>query len=569
MATNFNLDERFKKAAEDNLNQRKPVNLMVRVDKYHCNAEDVNEHFVEGTVVDPKSNYFEKTVRVKLLKDDNKPEQLTLADYQNSKNSYHVWSSEQGKNQKAGVIMFENCTNLGESFAARFVHPMIHDSSQQNQNLSSGYCSIILRAGQIDPITGEKQDNTAFLRQAETSKAKAFSFDEVDKLYDYISESMIVEEGKGSYRPEAIVRLVNLTEEDPSANATIITAPFIKTDEDELGRLATPEEALESFKTVVMDGEINKTKISNTYFQMIVEMATANQGTDMNDAFLEVIPVTRRNIKTRSTTQDSLFMMNEEGSKNEISNYGKALLGKFNKKTMVVDNDTNEARPKYLHLWVPATFNTVNAKNDENGDAVDYKFIGQVATTEVFPSGYNVDYIPTSNFTNPNQRKAVYGSDAIAVNQAKRELAEKSKTQAAPPTPQQTPVTSKAPVTKKENSKPAAQKSAPKAQEPNPKAKAHLKSHTQKQETKPDLSGNFEELVDTKPVANTTQTTKSAPEPELETTTESHAAQSDANAIDDLISSEINDLTEAEIDVDEDEAALLNELFAENNMSMN
>ncbi|WP_150141602.1 hypothetical protein, partial [Candidatus Enterovibrio escicola] len=270
----LNLKDRFEQATEAQRNSKKPLNLIVRIDQYHCDSDNKSEQYAICTVVDDKSPLFHQSIRVNITDEEVNANQYKLSDYANSENSYHVWSAEQGKNKKAGIMVFEQCRLQSDgSYSARFIHPMIPDTSSEKQRISTGYCTAIFRAGEYDERTGETKQNKAFLRQAEVSKAKAFGFNEKSELFEYLTKAMEVKAGDGAYRPEAIVRVVDVNKQ--TANATVLTAPYVRSDnENELPRLANPEEAIASFTEELPD---DKMKQSNMFFQIILDAMEENK----------------------------------------------------------------------------------------------------------------------------------------------------------------------------------------------------------------------------------------------------------------------------------------------------
>lgn len=412
------VNSRFSQIAEQNRRAKTPLNLLVRVDKYNLEAENPADHYVEGVRVGSSN---QDTVRIYLKQSDKNENQKQFSDYSNSENSFHVISTEQGEGKKTGVMMFENCVKGADnSFVASWVNPMINDSAKSRQRVSTGYSTLILRAGRMDPRTNEKKPNAAFLRHAMLEDSEAFALNQKVELLNFLKQAMVVDEGQGSYRPEVIVRIVDLTSDTPEVNATILTAPYIQSpNEGELPRLATPDEALDSFINPTFgEGGKETTKMANQLFQVLMDAIDneENHSISFEEAFIEVVPVIRRNMRTQKTAESSLFEVKEverDGKPvqvNGLSKYGESLLAKFIKRPEEGDS---------TRLWVPCTFNTIQLNDPENPEQeIDYQFVGAVIPNDVFPKGYEMSNLPTKHFTNVNTIKSVFGSDSIAVDKA-------------------------------------------------------------------------------------------------------------------------------------------------------
>lgn len=447
-------------------------NIALEVIDYDLTGSDPEKHFVRG--FDLANNGEEVKVSLQALAQPlesgrTRLELTNLAD-----------ASERKTHVKAGgVLMFESATQVGKGvYSANWASAMIHDPKKNIEHLTKDYSTVVLGAGRVNPRAPQDAPrNTAFVRTALSAKAEAFAANNLDAFKEYFKQAMSCPNGAGAYRPEAIVRIVMAEDGVQDTASVLLSRPFKDVEGEEHKQACSPEESLEMMLDPTSDRDDYK------FFQMAVESLEESKDTPMEDLFIEVIPVVRRNFSPEQ--RKDFFAVKEvsvEGQdrtslQNLRSDKGDRLWNRYHKP---VDNP-EEGQPKVTKLWFETIINTMNASemieedNREIRQLIDYQFVKGMYTKDVFPRGYEDDYLPTKNFQ-PTEAMMIQrysydnNSESVQATQAVDEVVNSASTGTKP---KEQAATNKTMV--QQNQTPKQQ--APTANEPTPQ--------TTKPQTKP------------------------------------------------------------------------------------
>ncbi len=452
----------FKKSFDSLKRTRRPSprNIALLVKNYNIESEDPNEHFVVGVDVERNEDVkiYLKPLESELTSGHQRP---GFADYADPSSSMHVNAESEGL--KPGVLMLDNCEMASKgTYKANWIHALIHDSAKTKENLEIGFSSVFLIPGRYDESQPERElYNQAFVRQAMNKDSKMFAANQADELLAAIQQAMVQPENTGRYRPEAMVRVVDYTDEDPFVESVILTAPYKPAEGDEINELYSPQECMEIFLSRQKDEEGNdKTRARFSVLQSIVESMRSSDPMPTDEIFLEVIPIQRRNFGPENK-KDFFALKEVDGSHgkktvNALTPKGEVMLNRYLRR---VEGEETE------RLWTPTIVGTakptisVSEKGVVSEALADYQFVTKANTNDVFPRGYTQSHIPTNHYANESELKKVFvGSKPTATKAAVKDSTNS----------QQVTSEAKPPATK-----PTAQKSPPKEQvttTPKPKA---------------------------------------------------------------------------------------------------
>lgn len=382
-----------------------PRNIPVLVEKYNTESEDPNEHFVEGLDLqrDKPIRIFLKEMKEPLNSGNTRPH---IADYANVDTNMHVNAS--GEGLKPGVILFDSCDfSSKDTYRASWMHSMIHDSAKTKETIEIGLSTVMLKPARYDENEPDKElFNSAFIRQSITHEAQAIASNKPKDLLNAVKSAMIQPDNMGKYRPEALVRIVDFTEEEPFVETIMLTAPYKPNDEDSPNELYTADECLEIFMSKALDENGNDVTRNNfALFQSIIESMKESDNYSMDELFIEVIPVQRRNFGPE--TKKDFFALKEvqttNGIKvvNALTPKGENMQSRYLRR--VPEQDTER-------LWVPTIIGLAKPNADESqpDEYIDYSFVTKTNTSDVFPRGYGQSHIPTDNYSNDNELKRVF-----------------------------------------------------------------------------------------------------------------------------------------------------------------
>ncbi|MEZ9699630.1 hypothetical protein AB4455_19465 [Vibrio sp. 10N.261.46.E12] len=417
-----------------------PRNIPVLIERYNTDSDDPNEHFVEGIDLqrDKSIRVFLKELKEPLNSGNTRPH---IADYANTDTNMHVNAA--GEGLKPGVILFDSCEfSSKDTYRASWMHSMIHDSAKTKETIEIGLSTVILSPARYDENEPDKElFNTAFIRQSITQEAQAIPSNKPQDLLNAVKSAMIQPDNMGKYRPEALVRIVDFTEEEPFVETIMLTAPYKPSNDDVPNELYTADECVEIFLSKAQDENGNDITRNNfALFQSIIESMNESDGYSMDELFIEVIPVQRRNFGPE--TKKDFFALKEvqstNGTKvvNALTPKGETMLNRYLRR--IPEQDTER-------LWVPTIIGLAkpNADNSQPNEYIDYSFVTKTNTSDVFPRGYGQSHIPTENYSNEDELKRVfeYKQDAKK-HQSLEKAADNSntaQTQAAPNQTQEAP----------------------------------------------------------------------------------------------------------------------------------
>ncbi|CAH6938276.1 conserved hypothetical protein [Vibrio chagasii] len=371
-------------------------NRAVKIKSYNLSSAKNEEHTVVGT--DLLNNIeVEISLAVQSVALESGHSRLELAQIANPQSGkVHV--------SVGGVLIFENCREIGVNrFVSDWANAAIHRPELTSESIEMGYSTVVLHPARIDARNPSKNVfNTAFVRTVKTKEAKAFSCAETTELFQFLGLTLNPKVGQGGYRPEAIVRFVDRSNQElgEAVGSIILTAPTVKQD---LPNGDTHYVVCDAQTTMreIFSSPTDNTPKAYTGFQMIFEEMKNNPSMPKESFFVEVIPVVRRNFG--SEKKKAFFGLVDKPTSNGVikinarTPIGNVLFNRFHK-----PSDENNV----TKLWLPAVtsdlcaFDTVIEGGIEVRKPKDYRFIKDIFTKDAFPKGFEQDYIPTDNYTN-------------------------------------------------------------------------------------------------------------------------------------------------------------------------
>lgn len=532
--------DNFRNSQSTRTSKPEKRNIAVVVGRYDTTGERPQQHFVEGVDIETQ-----KTIRIHLrdiegneLSENPRPGIVDYEKPSEEKAAMKVNSSENG--ESPGVLLFEDCQELADGvYAAGWMRSLIHDSKKTNEEVKIGLATLIIAPGKFNPNTPDAPIlNNVFLREAITNNAQAFAMSESDRFIEFVKSSLTQPENEGKFRPEVILRIVEDSGTSPQVElASILTAPYKASEDGEIPELCNPNECLEAFmSTPKNDFGIDVTPKSWALFQDILDFMKNNPSIDINEAFIEVIPVQRRNFgsESKKSLVDLQEIKTDEGERviNAKTPRGQMMVNRYLKR----NGDEDVTR-----VWAKTIFATSQAAEtvERNGQAVkeylDYRFITKSNTSQVFPKGYSLQNIPTANFSDESKLITVFGNNENSQHAA---LAAQQKSTAPAPTQQSVQTAQQQTQTEVQPSKTAATK-------PKPKTKAAAKNaalSTQSTQTKPNAVSTTDVddtiMDDVKAMLNDSTSTSSIADTQTESAAET--AQS-FESVDDELVDELDD----------------------------
>lgn len=426
----MNFKKAFEAANSHSFSTVSPRNIALRVHAYDLTARDPSDHFVTGLDL-----YTQQVVSVRLRPLDNplnsgrtRPELKDIANA--SERKTHVVAAE-GDN--GGVIIFQDCRPSGsQSFTANWANAAIHNGLSKLETIEKGYTTIVLAAGRFDPRNPSAElRNTAFTRQAKLSSAQLFANGDLQAMKEFMLRCLECKEGNGRYRPEFILRYIDQSSGSVDVDSALYTSHLTKNDEDMYVN-APAQESLDAFLSSSNDSTAETPK-HYIALQELIAFMQDNPTIPAEEFSVEVIPVIRRSFG--SNKRKDFFSLNrytnggETFYRNERSERGDAYFKRFHKPTDV-------KRP--IKLWVPAYVATLAATQEvmKGGvpqlEMVDYRFVKDVTTFDVFASGYEQSYLPTKHFAFDD--KLVERYDAARSDDGTHQLGQSSQTDMDIPT---------------------------------------------------------------------------------------------------------------------------------------
>lgn len=407
--------KRFKKANTRSVNIESPRNIAVRVYSYDTTSSNIADHSATGLDLRTKSmvTVHLRSLDNPLTSGHNRPEIRDIANAKERKT--HVVADPKG--EKSGVIIFQDCRKVGEStFTSNWANAAIHNGESALEGIETGYTTIVLAPDKFDPRNPSKElRNTAFTRQAKLSAAQVFGNAQVEEMKAFMLRCLTCSDGNGKYRPEFILRYVDRSGPQMDVDSAIFTSTLTKMP-DETYVVSDAAASLETFFTQTQDSAGNdNTRPHFSALQELVAYMTNTPSVGVDTFAVEIIPVARRNFGT--TKRKDFFAIRNYTkptgllSKNERSDKGESYFARFHK-------PTENKRP--IKLWIPAYATTLCATEEVMNKGipqislVDYRFVKDVMTLDVFPAGYEQTYLPTKNFNFPEMLIQRYASDSFA-----------------------------------------------------------------------------------------------------------------------------------------------------------
>ncbi|MEZ8238691.1 MULTISPECIES: hypothetical protein [Vibrio] len=371
------------------------LNRAVRVSSYDLTGDSYESHFVIG-----KDLITKQEVKISLT-----PQSTATASGHSRLELAQIADPTSGKVHVAvgGILIFENCRmKSGNHYISDWSNAVQHHPEKIHETISMGYSTVVLQPSRLDPRNANKpMYNTAFVRRAETNKAMAFSCSSTKELFRFIQETLTLNEGEGGKRPEAIIRYVDRTEGEVDVGSVIITAPTEKVEQE---NQLTANRVCDAAKTMrYLFAERNDdTHSSVTALQLIFEHMAENPTLPIEQFMVEVIPVVRRNFG--SEKRKSFFeLVDDERSGGTVKRNARSAKGKTVFSRYHIPRTNGEYG--YDKVWLPSfsselcAFDTVMNQGVESRQPKDYRFIRDIFTTDVFPKGFETDYLPTKNYS--------------------------------------------------------------------------------------------------------------------------------------------------------------------------
>ncbi|ATC60277.1 hypothetical protein [Vibrio anguillarum] len=404
MTGNINFKDAFKKANERTNVKNSPRNIPVLVQSYNVESSKLEEHFIYGLdlIKNTQIKISLRPLDEPLTSGHSRLEIRDLADTSNKK--VHVAAEGESQSYTGGIIVFENCYTTGkDTYSASWANTAVHKGGINQERIESSYTTIVVHPSKFDPRQPQKPlHNVAFVRQAQVNYSRAFAAANSDEMLAFLKICMNQQIGQGGYRPEAILRYVdkrNPAEID--VYSVLLTSPTYFSEEESKHLLYSPSECVDIFLGKPLNQRSAEITSDNYLaLQAIVSEMKANSSLDFSSFFVEIIPVVRRNLGSEKRKELFGLVRKENGQSgyliNQRSKVGDRYFNRFHKRA---SNET-------LKLWIPATISTLCAFDisEENGAEVkrpvDYHFVKEVFTNDVFPSGFEQHYLPTQFFSN-------------------------------------------------------------------------------------------------------------------------------------------------------------------------
>lgn len=391
-----NLRASFEKAAQSSFKQVQPRNIALRVERYDINGDDRSKHCAIGTDITTgkKVSIYLRSLSKPLASGHSR---LEIADLANSREiKTHVAADLNGK---GGVIVFDECRETKEGvYLSSWASTAIHNGRFSHEAIESGFTTMVMAPARFDARHPDKElSNVVYARHAKTGEAQLFACADVQNMTRFMATSLNCPEGEGKYRPEVILRYIDKTDGDIAVQALLLSSVLKKNEDDEYSLLSGAN-CVAEYLRYRPDGEEHP-NLRYLAFQEIVEVMKSEPNLPIEQFAVEIIPVVRRNFGSKARADFYSLVRHDNGNngyymKNERTKKGNAYFNRFHK--------PNE-QGGLNKLWYPAhivTMCAMETKQTANGELrspIDYRFIKDVTTHDVFPSGYEMTYIPTEN----------------------------------------------------------------------------------------------------------------------------------------------------------------------------